>query len=306
MSFLKPKVDLSKLPQDAMSYQDDKFYCLVKSVSSPVVADILKCQAINSIYVFLHTRDVVGALQLPTKTLDAVREKACYLLDDSTYVVLPGINSSIEYLTELFRRKNFEQTKPVIKKKFVSSDSSSAAMITTTISSPPTTITSAALSATSTLSTASQPFAQMIPTDHHSMITKSISKWTSNKEKEFGLTESKFEEGKEYTLTVSSSAASATILCRCGTKLSMPKPNGQSHFNLSNYYRHVQSMKCYVLRNKRSHSNSTNPNENDEANEGDTSTEDLMPTPPAAQSNKRSSSSPSEVKVTKTVKRRRL
>jgi hypothetical protein len=113
MPLFKPRVDTSKLPQDAMSYQDEQFYSLLESLSSHIFSNILKCQAINSINTFLHTRDVLDVLQLPADSLDVLRDEACLLLHDKTYVVLPGLISSMEYLTELFRHKNIEHVKSI-------------------------------------------------------------------------------------------------------------------------------------------------------------------------------------------------
>jgi hypothetical protein len=116
MTVFKPKVDTSKLPPDAMSCHDEKFYSLVESLSSHIVSNILKSQAINSINTFLHTRDVLEVLHLPAKSLDVLRDEACLLLHDNTYVVLPGLISSMQYLTELFRQKNIEHVKSISKK----------------------------------------------------------------------------------------------------------------------------------------------------------------------------------------------
>ena len=100
-----------------MKFQDDSFYSVVRSLKSSVVANILKCQAINSVDTFLHTRDVVGVLQLRSSVLDAMRSEACYLLYDNTYMVLTGISSSVEYSIELFRQKKHRTDEVFIQKE---------------------------------------------------------------------------------------------------------------------------------------------------------------------------------------------
>ena len=221
MPVFTPKVDTSKLPQDAMSYHDENFYSLVESLSSHTVSNILKCQAINSINTFLHTRDVLEVLQLPAKSLDLLRDEACLLLHDNTYVVLPGLISSMEYLTELFRQKNIEHVKSISKKKPSSSTSSSSSMTATTID------------VSSNLSTSSRQSITLTSGDHHAIVAKTISKWAYSKEKELGIVDLRIEEGEDFSLTISSSGNSATIVCCCGTKLSILKTSDQSHFNLS-------------------------------------------------------------------------
>ena len=165
MPVFKPKFDTSKLPQDAMSYQDEKFYSLIESLSSRIGSNMLKCQAINSITTFLHTRDVLKVLQLPAKSLDALRDEACLLLHDNTYVVLPGLISSMEYLTDVFRQKNIKQVKSISKKKLSSSISSSSSMTATTIN------------VSSNLSTSSRQSITLTSHDHHAIVAKTISKW---------------------------------------------------------------------------------------------------------------------------------
>ena len=166
-----------------MSYQDDKFYSLVESLSSELFRKILKCQAINSINTFLHTRDVLQVLQLPARSLDVLCGEACYLLDDNTHVVLPGMVSSTEYIIELFRHKNIEHLKSIPKQKHISPTSSSTSMIviTTDFASNP--------------FSSSRQSITLTPDDHHSIVTKTISKWAYNKEKELAVVDLKIKEG---------------------------------------------------------------------------------------------------------------
>ena len=175
MPVFKPKADTSKLPHDAMSYHNEEFYYRVESLSSRIISNILKCQAINSINTFLHTRDALEVLQLPAKSLDVLRDEACLLLHDNTYVVLPGLISSIEYLTELFRQKNIEHVKSFSKKKPSSSTSSSSSITATTIDVPP------------NLSTSPRQSITLNSHDHHAILEKTISKWAYSKEKELPM-----------------------------------------------------------------------------------------------------------------------
>ena len=150
----------------------------------------------------------------------------------------------MEYLIELFRHKNINHVKSIFKKKLLSSTSSSSSMIATIIDASPNLSTSSPQSITPT------------SYDHHSVVAKTISKWAYSKKKEIGIVDLKIEAGEDFLLTISSSGNSAAILCCCGTKLSILKTSDQSHFNLSNYYRHRQGTKCTVLPTKIEYSRS--------------------------------------------------
>ena len=120
MSTFKPKVSIDVLPQDALMLKDDQFYRLAEELTSTYVAQILKCQFINSINTFLLCKDILSPILLPTSAFDAIRKDVFLKLnqnENSTYIVHIGIAGQIEYLTELFKKKQFQDAKYAPKRQ---------------------------------------------------------------------------------------------------------------------------------------------------------------------------------------------
>ena len=127
MTTFKPRVSLDVLPQKAMTLKGDQFYDLVEQLTSTDISRILNSQCINSINTFLLCKNVLESILLPTSMFDALRRDVCVRLDQNNnnmYVIHVGIIGQIDYLTELFRKKHFEEAKTVPGHRSTSSSTS--------------------------------------------------------------------------------------------------------------------------------------------------------------------------------------
>jgi hypothetical protein len=96
---------LDKLP----SYTDEVFYNFVKDFVGVVEGEILEMQRIKNVRILLKIPDVFSFFQINNKDILKLKEKACFIADDSSYIVRPGIRSNIEQFIELLK-SHYEST----------------------------------------------------------------------------------------------------------------------------------------------------------------------------------------------------
>jgi hypothetical protein len=283
MSPFKSKVSLEVLPPDAMTLKDDQFYSLVEKLTSIDIARIFKCQFVNSINTFLLCKNVLAPILLPTSTFEPIRRDICVKLNqnhNNSYVVHVGITGQVEYLTELFLKKQLQEamntpkhrssaSSPLSNPSFLSTTSSSIITTSTpssisTTSTPSSIITTSTPSSISTTSTPSSIITTSTPSsiittstsltppnfDYRSHIISSINKWITSQKKIHTSNTLQMVEGDDYALQLSSSAQIASIICQCNTRITVRK-SSDNIFLLSNLFKHWnKSTKCNVLSSK--------------------------------------------------------
>ncbi len=300
MSTFKPKVSIDALPQDALTLKDDQFYSLVEKLTSSHVSHILKSQFINSMNTFLLCKDILAPILLPASAFDVIRQDVCVQLNqnnNNSYIVHIGITGQIEYLTELFQKKHYQDAKDASKRQSV-------------LSTPTTNLTASVTSPSTTIN--SNP--NISPTvDYQSIIISSIDKWITSQKILNGSNILHLTEGKDYVLKVSPSADTATVICQCGTQVSMRKLTDNTFF-LSNLYKHWKTSKrCSVLTSTpSSHSlpiASSSPlnNSDTDNDQNDDQTSSFSSSTPSntRTTNKRTASSIRSTLITTSAKRRR-
>jgi hypothetical protein len=90
---------LDKLP----SYTDEVFYNFVKDFVGVIEGEILEIQRIKNVRILLQIPDVFSFFQINNKDILNLKERACFIADDSSYIVRPGIRSNIEQFIELLK-----------------------------------------------------------------------------------------------------------------------------------------------------------------------------------------------------------
>jgi hypothetical protein len=104
--------------ENISSYSDDVFYTFVKEFIGVVEGEIFEIQRIKNVRVLLKVPDVFSFVQINSKDILKLKERACFVTDDLRYIVRPGIKSNIEQFIETLR-KYFESTSNTVN--FVSS-----------------------------------------------------------------------------------------------------------------------------------------------------------------------------------------
>ncbi|CAF3965388.1 unnamed protein product [Rotaria sordida] len=85
--------------------------------------------------------------------------------------------------------------------------------------------------------------------DYHSLIVNGINEWCLKNGRDLNLFDLKLIEGIDYLLTIPSYNSDSALI-RCGCRASARLPRQGNNFQLSNYYRHLKTGKCSMLKSK--------------------------------------------------------
>ncbi|CAM4832100.1 unnamed protein product [Rotaria magnacalcarata] len=129
------QIDTKTLPSNIMDLRDDAFYDLIRQVSGKRVAELLTFQECNGVDSFLGCKDVTAILQLKSDQLNNLKKHSCVTLTDGTIALLPGLESSVNNLMKLLKKKREEINKQVQRLQSITSSALPALPAATTISS---------------------------------------------------------------------------------------------------------------------------------------------------------------------------
>ncbi|CAM4815916.1 unnamed protein product [Rotaria magnacalcarata] len=101
--------ELLPILDNVSSYSGDAFYKLVKDYVGIVEGEILEIQCIKNIRILLRIPDVFSFFQMNSKDIISLKQRACIIDDDMSYVIRAGIRSNIEQFIELL--KQFHESK---------------------------------------------------------------------------------------------------------------------------------------------------------------------------------------------------
>lgn len=250
----KPQVSTEVLPPDALSTKDQLFYALVERLTSSEVSEILKIQRINSVNTFLLCKNIPESILLPSKAFNAIREATSAKLDlqdDDSYVVHIGIIGQIDYLTELFRKKQLQCAKSLSKDKCSTRLTSAPDNLPSTSTNPISTNDSAISNHSTTLATiptvtknSTVVSVSSATNDARSKIIRIIDKWVISQKKETTTNNIQLVDGVHYSLQLSALYDAVTMICQCKTRILIHK-NADGGYSLSNVYKHWKtSKKC--------------------------------------------------------------
>lgn len=107
--------DLSQFLDKLPSYTDDVFYSFVKDFVGIVEGEILEIQRIKNVRILLKTPDVFSFFQINNQHILSLKERACFIADDSSYIVRPGIKCNLEQFIELLKSHYKSTTSNEIK-----------------------------------------------------------------------------------------------------------------------------------------------------------------------------------------------
>lgn len=235
MASFKPHVAIDVLPKDALKLKDDQFFSLVEMLASAEVSQVLKAQRINSINTFLLCKNIPESILLPTSAFEILRRNTCVKLDQNNndcFIVHVGIVGQIDYLFELFKKKQLQEAK-------LSSSSKGNKTVPDDRS----------------LNTTNSPSSQTNTTfddqssslDPRGRIVTSINEWITLQSKTNSSRHFNLVEGVDYSIKLSL-PDTAMFDCKCQTRISITKA-GDGNFPLSNVYKHWKSCKrCDVFK----------------------------------------------------------
>jgi len=114
MSSLQNKfwTDTSILPSNILSLQGYDFFEVVEKLTSDIIVDLIRIQAIRNVRIFMLIPDVLAVLKSDSPELDHIKAKLCFRLKNGKYLLKPSIRPSLEYLRNLFETKIHEYYYP--------------------------------------------------------------------------------------------------------------------------------------------------------------------------------------------------
>ncbi|CAF2249460.1 unnamed protein product [Rotaria magnacalcarata] len=90
--------------ENISSYSDDVFYAFVKEFVGDVESEILEIQRIKNVRILLQVPDVFIFLQINSKDILKLKERACFVTNDLQYIIRSGIKSNLEQFIETLRK----------------------------------------------------------------------------------------------------------------------------------------------------------------------------------------------------------
>ena len=226
-------VDASIIPTAIFTYRDDDFYSIVSQLAGSDEVELLKIQSIRTVHSFLRIANVFDILTIDSDEINSIKRQIRFILSDNTYVIKSGIQGSIEYLRDLFLKKQSDAMKNTNRSNLTPQSAH-----TTLISTNDTMSQESLVDATANA-----------PIDHRKFILDSIDEWHLKHLTDAGLPSSKLIEGVDFFLSLpSKDGDSAMIRCRCRASSTLPR-QGVS-FQLSSFYRHLKTAKCSMFKSK--------------------------------------------------------
>ncbi|CAF1119572.1 unnamed protein product [Rotaria sordida] len=219
---LKITVDTSILPKNIFSLHDQHFYDIIIQVTgSEGIVDLLKAQGINNISAFLLTSDIFEILTWDADEFIDLQKRCSIELRNNTFMIRPGLKANIEYLRELFTKKNEEYAKELKHKQQQQQHRFSLSPITTDLS----------LTSTSTIDTSNNSNSFSTPTTNFSapltttttsddpkqIIINTIEKWSIENVEFFDNNDFVLTEGVHYDLIIRN-MNDVFIQCKCNEK----------------------------------------------------------------------------------------
>ena len=220
----KSFVDTNFLPHDVFTYQDKQFYDFVSNCIGKKQADLLKFEEISSAHVYLSCTNVLDILKLESSDLIPFKKSLCLQLNDNSFIVLPGIESSFAYLTDLLMKKKNEATKLVAQRRdpHVASDIAAATTIATSDDTIPSSIPATSISTQAQFNIVNHSIVKT-PDQHRQSINRAINDWITKKKDKFGDRDLKLIQGIDYDVHITVNPEKAVVLCNCGVKATLHK-----------------------------------------------------------------------------------
>jgi len=101
--------DISRLPENVLELEGDDFYQLTRSLSGELFTEVLKLQGIDSVFLFSQTNNVFEVFQHDSATLEHLKSRIGFKLNDGTFQVKAALKIQFEYLSKLFKSKSHQQ-----------------------------------------------------------------------------------------------------------------------------------------------------------------------------------------------------
>lgn len=231
-------VDLSIVPSNVFSLRGDPFYKFIQDIASEDLKDLLAIQKISTARCFLNTNPLdLLRIRSDDPLIIELQNRLSFKLADGGHVVLAGVNGDVHYLAEILSMYSDRMT----KQQRTESGSRDATKTneengesTANMSDVPSVI---------------QPSTLSIE-EHRHYLSEQIRTWWEKARHKHHLEEYQLIDPRDYQMIID--ANSAIIMCSCRVQINLVRPRDRPHYQLSNFYKHLnENRKCKVLRQQR-------------------------------------------------------
>ena len=221
------------LPKEILTLSGYEFFQFIKNTLGEPEAHLLNKISVKSTSSFLLTEDPLDIFNydVEDEELENLKNQLCFKLKNQKLLIKPGIISGFKALKDALKRRASETLAQPKKQKrsFIFNSSS--------ITSLPNTVEKRTVPNTLSLS------------EHKQYAVQFIKRWCAENKKHFGLEDFDLEENIDFILNIEldkNSDVMATIKCKCNKIISLG--NNENKIQLSNYYKHLQSVTCDHMR----------------------------------------------------------
>lgn len=164
-------------------------------------AQLLKIQCIRTINSFLRINDVFDVFSIDSQEVNDMKRQICLILNDNNFIVKPGIRASLDYLRDLFHKKQKEMSSSLNVNRSNSRNTSS-----TNRSNPPNTSPTNRSDTSATFQTPESTPSRSNDTDldHRRLIIRGIDEWCSKNGRNLNLNDLQLAENIDYFITLPS------------------------------------------------------------------------------------------------------
>ena len=221
--------DTKSLPSNIMDLRDESFYEFVRQYSGKRVAELLAFQECNGVDSLLACPDIAAILRFQSDELNDIKKNTCITLTDGTIVLLPGLESSINNLMKILKKRRDEINKQAQRiqsiKSVLPNSNPISPVVSTALSITHTPIHTTSVSNLpmpdnpNSLSSNNSSITGVLLNDEISdKISTTISDWLQKKQEEFGLINTDFRQGIDFQIELNKRRDGVIMRCKCGLK----------------------------------------------------------------------------------------
>lgn len=238
---MSTSIPIDYLPPNVLTLSGYDFFQFIRTTLGEPEANLLLKIAVKTTSSFILIDDPLDIFyqDVDDEELDELKQQLCFRLKNERFLIKPGVLSGFRSLKEALKNKLTQQGKNQKKRQQHQSllFDTNGSMVSTRMD---------------TNNSTTAPSVTMSLGQHRKYIVELIQKWCKDNKENFNFTNFQLEEDVDFTLNIESnrnSIENASIKCKCGRLISLAM--NQDKIQISNYYKHLQSTACTLMKELR-------------------------------------------------------
>ncbi|CAF1212190.1 unnamed protein product [Adineta ricciae] len=243
-------IDLSNLPDDVLSYTNDRLYTFVEESLGHDEMMVIKIQSINNVRALINVPDIMAFFNFNSKEINALKERVCFVDEDKKlFLVEAGIKANIANLVLLLKEKANKETKRAKNRK----PSSTSLQTSTQANNNQSILSTSNLSDVTIINSQLTPVISTTPelnspNYYIHKICENIDNYCVNTFNNITLTN---DVDYKIFMNVLNPSIDGTITCGCKTNIKLIFRSKSNAFQLSAYFKHIKKSRCIMMKKKR-------------------------------------------------------